>query len=245
MNSLKGSCAVVTGGAHGIGAAIVKRLASEAVTVLVLDLDEASGASTTVRVDLANAAALERAADRALSVLGHCEVLINCAGISESTPLRRADLARYHHVLAVNLHAPIYLMKRCAREMVRMGYGRIVNVTSIHGSLSEPGYLAYDVSKAGLEAATRSVAVELATGGVVVNAVAPGFVKTRMSVVDGADELESDWFKQSYVAGGRLPVGRAAMPEEIAEAVAWLASPANTYVVGQVVKVDGGLSATL
>lgn len=245
MNLLKSRCAVVTGGAHGIGAAIVTKLASEAATVLVLDLDEAAGATATLRVDLADAAALERATDEALSVLGHCDVLVNCAGISEPTPLRSADLARYHHVLAVNLDAPVYLMKRCAPGMARMGYGWIVNVTSIHGRLSEPGYLAYDVSKAGLEAATRSVAVELATHGVVVNAVAPGFVKTRMSLVDGADELESDWFRESYVAGGRLPVGRAALPEEIAEAVAWLASPSNTYVNGQVVSVDGGLSARL
>jgi 3-oxoacyl-[acyl-carrier protein] reductase len=127
--------------------------------------------------------------------------------------------------------------------MSQAGYGRVVNITSIHARLSEPGSLAYDVAKAGLEAATRTAAIELATSGVLVNAVAPGFVATRMSVVDGQDELESEWFSTIYVDNSRLPLRRAATPAEVAETVTWLAGESNSYVTGQVLTVDGGLSA--
>lgn len=212
--------------------------------VLAFDLDEAAGAIQTLRVDLADLAALDLAGEQALSLLGRCDVLVNCAGICEPTPLAPAGRERYHHVLAVNLHAPVHLMQRFAPEMARRGYGRIVNVTSVHSHLSERGYLAYEVSKAGLDAATRSVAVELARDGVMVNAVAPGFVRTRMAIIDGSDELESDWFKDFYLGHGRLPAGRAARPGEVAELAGWLASEANSYVTGEVVRIDGGLSAT-
>lgn len=212
--------------------------------VLALDLDDGAGGIPTLQVDLADVAALKLMGEEALSVLGQCDILVNCAGICESTPLEGPGLERYHHVLAVNLHAPVHLMQLLAPDMARRGYGRIVNVTSVHSHLSERGYLAYEVSKAGLEAATRSVAVELAHKGVMVNAVAPGFVRTRMAVVDGNDELESEWFKSFYVDGGRLPAGRAARPREVAELVRWLVGEANSYVTGEVVRVDGGLSAT-
>jgi 3-oxoacyl-[acyl-carrier protein] reductase len=114
----------------------------------------------------------------------------------------------------------------------------------VHASNGEASSLAYDSAKAGLEAATRSLAIELGPRGVLVNSVAPGFVRTRMSVVDGADELESQWFRQIYVEHGRLPLRRAAEPAEIAAAVAHLISPDNTYLTGQRIVVDGGLIAT-
>jgi NAD(P)-dependent dehydrogenase (short-subunit alcohol dehydrogenase family) len=134
-------------------------------------------------------------------------------------------------------------MRELCGPMRAADYGRVVNVTSIHGRLSEAGSLAYDVSKAGLEAATRTAAIELAASGVLVNAIAPGFVATRMSIVNGVSELETDWFKTGYLRDGRLPIGRAADPADIAEMAVWLASGSNTYTTGQVVTVDGGLSA--
>lgn len=233
---------MVTGGAHGIGKAIVAQLCANNTRVIVLDLEPATDCETRV-VDLANRDQTLAAAEEALSLLGGCDILINCAGISRMTPLGGFDERKYRQVLAVNLDAPVRLMVKFGNEMAAAGYGRIVNVTSIHGRLSEPGRLAYDVSKAGLEAATRTAATELAADGVLINAVAPGFVATRMSIVNGESQLENAPFRQFYIGHGRLPTKRAALPSEIAAAVTWLASEANSYITGHVLVADGGLSA--
>jgi NAD(P)-dependent dehydrogenase (short-subunit alcohol dehydrogenase family) len=239
---LDSRAAVVTGGANGIGAAIARRLADAGARVLVLDLEE-TGAFPVLRADLADREAVIAAAASATERLGRVDILVNCAGATSIAPLTELDLVEYHRILAVNLHAPVLLMRELCGPMRAAGWGRVVNVTSVHGRLSEPGSLAYDVSKAGLEAATRTAAIELAAAGVLVNAVAPGFVATRMSVVNGVSELESDWFTSGYLRDGRLPIGRAAAAAEIADAVTWLASSGNTYTTGQVITVDGGLSA--
>jgi NAD(P)-dependent dehydrogenase (short-subunit alcohol dehydrogenase family) len=238
-----GRRAVVTGGANGIGAATARRLQDAGAEVVVMDLQRAESSLRTVTVDLSEPAAVLTAAGRATDLLGGVDVLVNCAGISVPGRVTGLDLAAYHRTLAVNLHAPVVLMRELCSIMAAQGYGRAVNVTSVHARLSEPSSLAYDVSKAGLEAATRTAALELASSGVLVNAVAPGFVATRMSVVDGVDELQSEWFRSIYVDNERLPMRRAAHPDEVAETIAWLASEANTYVTGQVLTVDGGLSA--
>ena len=242
MTTFASRRAIVTGGAHGIGASIVRRLRSAGAEAVVLDLDRSPADAPTMLVDLADTGALRETVNRAIAQLGGCDVLVNCAGILVLSPLVDLEPEDYHHVLAVNLHAPVFMMKEVGRHMVQAKYGRIVNITSVHGRLASPGAW-YDVSKAGLEAATRTASLELARSGVLVNAVAPGFVRTRMSVVDGKDELESEWFQELYVRSGRLPLGRAASTDEIAESVAWLASEANTYVTGQVLTNDGGLSA--
>jgi NAD(P)-dependent dehydrogenase (short-subunit alcohol dehydrogenase family) len=242
LAGLDSRTAVVTGGANGIGAAIAGRLRGAGTRVVVLDVEDA-GDVPAVRVDLADPAAVIEAAARAVSQLGRVDILVNCAGVSSDMPMTQLDLAEYHRTLAINLHAPVLLMRELCGPMQAAGYGRVVNVGSVHGRLSEPGALAYDVSKAGLEAATRTAAIELANSGVLVNAVAPGFVSTRMSVVDGVSELETDWFRNGYLRDGRLPIGRAGAPQEIAEVVAWLASESNAYITGQVITVDGGLSA--
>jgi NAD(P)-dependent dehydrogenase (short-subunit alcohol dehydrogenase family) len=235
--------AVVTGGANGIGAATAARLADYGARVVVLDVERPPGPGDCVVVDLSDRAAVIRAADEATRLLGGVDVLVNCAGIARPSGLAELDLDSYDATLAVNLHAPVLLMRELGRGMIARGYGRVVNVTSVHSRVGEAGSTAYDVSKAGLEAATRTGAIELAGSGVLVNAVAPGFVATRMSVVDGADELDSDWFREFYVEHGRIPLRRAAQPAEIAESVAWLASDANSYVTGQVLLADGGLTA--
>jgi NAD(P)-dependent dehydrogenase (short-subunit alcohol dehydrogenase family) len=242
LTGLDSPGAVVTGGANGIGAAIAARLIAAGCRVVVLDVEDAQDVPT-LRVDLADPAAVIVAAGEAVARLGRVDILVNCAGVATAAPVTELDLAEYHRILAVNLHAPVLLMRELCGPMRAAGYGRVVNVTSVHGRLSEPGSLAYDVSKAGLEAATRTAAIELASAGVLVNAIAPGFVATRMSVIDGVNELESDWFTTGYLRGGRLPVGRAATTTEIAEVAVWFASGSNTYATGQVITVDGGLSA--
>jgi NAD(P)-dependent dehydrogenase (short-subunit alcohol dehydrogenase family) len=175
---------------------------------------------------------------------GAIDVLVNNAGIFRAARAVDLELESYNEVLAVNLHAPVFLASRAARGMAARGYGRIVNITSIHGRFGEERSLAYDVAKGGLDQATRTLAIELSRHGVLVNAIAPGFVSTRMSIVDGQDELDSDWFKTVYLKHGKLPMRRHAAPAEIAEHAAWLASERNTYVTGHVMTVDGGLTVT-
>ena len=239
---LQGRRALVTGTAGGIGGAIATELVAQGAQVLGLD-KVAGGPVDAMSVDLTDTAGLAAVVDDAATRLGRVDVLVNCAGTFTPEGVRELTWTAYDRLLRVNLHAPVFLMSRVGGLMADQGYGRIVNITSIHGRLSEPLSTAYDVSKAGLEAASRTFAVELGPAGVLVNAVAPGFVATAMSVVDGVNELESEWFRTIYVEHARLPLQRAAEPSEVARHVAFLASEANTYVTGQTLTVDGGLSA--
>ncbi len=243
--SFQGRRAIVTGGANGIGAAIVERLSALGARVCVLDVEQPELGESSVRVDLSDLNQVPAAAHEAIAKLGGVDVLVNCAGISDSFDLREFALDRYVRVMNVNLHAPIILMSVCGSSMSQQRYGRIVNVTSVHGLVSEPGCIAYDTSKGGLNAATRVASIDLADDGVLVNAVAPGFVDTRMAIADGVNELESAWFTNVYVDNAEIPLRRAAQAHEIARAVAWLASEDNTYLTGQVVTVDGGMAARM
>jgi len=239
--------ALVTGGANGIGRAIVERFVKEGARVALVDRESPPELGRDVAVfqaDLAKTERLEQLAAAVEEAVGPLDVLVNNAGIFEATQALGLSLEAYRRVLAVNLDAPVVLATTVARGMVERRYGRIVNITSIHGEFGEELALAYDVAKGGLNQATRTLAVELGPHGVLGNAVAPGFVATRMSIVDGVDELETESFEDVYIKHGKLPLRRYAQPEEVAAHVAWLASEENTYVTGQVVRVDGGLTAT-
>jgi 3-oxoacyl-[acyl-carrier protein] reductase len=247
MSLLAGRVALVTGAANGIGRAIAERFAREGARVGAVDIERVPDLGDAVagfRFDLAETERIGTLIDDVEEALGPLDILVNDAGIFE--PARSVDLTldAYRRVLAVDLDAAVFLAADAGRRMSERGFGRIVNVTSIHARFGEEQSLAYDVAKAGLEAATRTLAIELGRRGVLVNAVAPGFVATRMSVVDGRNELETDWFETVYVEHGKLPLRRAARPEEVAAHVAWLASDQNTYVTGQVLGVDGGLTVT-
>jgi NAD(P)-dependent dehydrogenase (short-subunit alcohol dehydrogenase family) len=244
---LSGRRALVTGGANGLGRAIVERLAAEGASVAAVDVEpvpELGPAVLGVEFDLAQTERLEELLDDVEARLGPLDVLVNNAGIYEPSPAVELTLQSYRRVLAVNLDAPIFLASRAGGRMAARGYGRIVNITSIHGRFGEELALSYDTAKGGLEQATRTLAIELSRHGVLVNAVAPGFVSTRMSIVDGVNELEGEWFRSIYVDNGKLPLRRYAEPHEIAAHVAWLASDQNTYVTGQVLTVDGGVTVT-
>jgi NAD(P)-dependent dehydrogenase (short-subunit alcohol dehydrogenase family) len=247
MITFKGKIALVTGGANGIGEATAQLLANLGARVAVFDRETAKSYKgvTSHILDLSDLAACENAVQQVNRNFGSIDVLINVAGVSIPNALTELDFQSYERTLAVNLRAPVYLMKLVGKLMCQNKYGRIVNVSSIHSRLSEPASIAYDISKAGLEAATRTAALELAESGVLVNAIAPGFVSTRMSITDGQDELESEWFKTVYQENKRLPILRAAKPIEIANAIAWLASESNSYVTAQTLIVDGGLSGRL
>jgi NAD(P)-dependent dehydrogenase (short-subunit alcohol dehydrogenase family) len=239
--------ALVTGGANGIGRAIVERFVAEGATVATVDVEPVEGLGASVvafQRDLAETEKLDGLVDEIEETLGPLDVLVNNAGVFEPAQAVDLSIASYRRVLAVNLDAPVFLATRAARSMTQRGYGRIVNITSIHGRFGEEQALSYDAAKGGLEQATRTLAIELSRHGVLVNAVAPGFVSTRMSVVDGVNELDSEWFHDVYVRYGKLPMRRYAEPSEIAAQVAWLASSENSYVTGQVLTVDGGVTVT-
>jgi 3-oxoacyl-[acyl-carrier protein] reductase len=236
VSLLEGRHALVTGAANGIGRAIAERFRQEGARVTGVDVEEGAD----IRFDLTDTAAIDELVER----VGPVDVLCSVAGINDPMWAVELDLERYRRTLAVNLDAPIFLASRVGRGMAERGYGRILSITSVHGQNGAEECLAYDVSKAGLEGGTRTLAIELGPHGVLVNALAPGFVRTRMSVVNGQDELESDWFRTVYVEQRKLPLRRAAEPAEIAAHAAWLCSEQNSYLTGQVVTVDGGVSIT-
>ena len=245
MSLLRGKTALVTGGANGIGRAIATRFVNEGARVAVVDREEVAGPEMEAFVyDLVETDGLGELVEQVEERVGPLDVLVNCAGIFEPALAIEMSLGSWRRVLKVNLEAPVLLATHAARGMALRAYGRIVNITSVHGEFGEETALSYDAAKGGLNQATRTLAIELSRHGVLVNAVAPGFVNTRMSVVDGRNELESDWFRDIYLENGKLPIRRYAEPEEIAAPVAWLASEQNTYVTGQVVTVDGGLTVT-
>lgn len=241
MRLLEGQVALVTGGAMGIGRAIVECFLAEGAKVASVDLvpqpDLPSGAFA-VEFDVTRLDELVALVEEVEGGIGPLDVLVNCAGGGVHAPALELSLSLWRQVIALNTEAPVFLAQAAATGMVARGYGRIVNITSVHGRHGAASSLPYDAAKAALDNATRSLAVELAPHGVLANALAPGFVKTRPT------EPEQDWFRDIYIAGGRLPLGRPARPGEIAAHVAWMASERNTYMTGEVVAVDGGLCAT-
>lgn len=247
--------ALVTGAASGIGRAVARELAADGSTVVCVDvntagldetvdlIDRADGTAVAVALDLTDDAAV--AALVANPALDGLEQVALCAGIYLPTPaddFRRADYAR---VLDVNLTASVALLIALVPRLRASDHPRAVTVSSIHERFAEAGSSAYAISKAGLTAATRALAVELASEGILVNSIAPGFIETPMATLpDGTSEHDSEHFQTVYVQHRKLPLGRAGTPEEVAAAARFLLSPDNGYITGHVLVVDGGLTAT-
>jgi 3-oxoacyl-[acyl-carrier protein] reductase len=239
----RAAVAVVTGAANGIGRAVALRLRDDGFAVAAADIEPVGGI-LPCPLDVADIDQHDQLLERVEAELGPLSALVNVAGVFLPEKLEQLTPDAWRRQHAVMLDGPVWLARSAGLRMAARGSGRIVNVTSVHASNGETASLAYDTAKAGLEAATRNLAIELGPRGVLVNSVAPGFVRTRMSIVDGVDELQSEWFRQIYLDHGRLPLRRAAEPTEIAAAVSHLVSSDNTYLTGQRIVVDGGLLVT-
>jgi 3-oxoacyl-[acyl-carrier protein] reductase len=237
-------CAVVTGGSRGIGAAVARRLGEDGWSVAiayrrddtsaeaVLESIRRGGSdAVAVRVDLVDPEGPARLMREAQESLGPLAVLINNAGIRADDLLVSLDDTAWHEVLDLNLTAAYRCMRCCLMGMIRRRWGRVVNIASVVGLKGSPGQANYAASKAGLIALTRTAALESARRGVTVNAVAPGLVAT---------DLTSDLPKE---LARTIPARRAGTPEEVAAAVAFLASEEASYVNGATLTVDGGLMA--
>jgi NAD(P)-dependent dehydrogenase (short-subunit alcohol dehydrogenase family) len=233
---------LVTGASNGIGAAIAEHLRARGDHVIGIDRESAP---EVVVADLGDPADRARAVAEATERLGGIDVVVNVAGIYRTGSIHDSGFDDWRPVWSVNLDAPLDLMRLTTPGMIAQGFGRIVNITSVHARFAQPASLAYDVAKAGLEAATRSASLDLARHGILVNAVAPGFVRTRMSLLDdGTDETDTPEFRATYLDSGKLPVGRGSLPYELAPMVALLSARDNTYLTGQTIIVDGGLTST-
>ncbi len=245
--SMDGRVAVVTGGARGIGRAIVEKLAGLGASVVIGDMladlaEKTAGEVSQItskkiiftKVDVTNGKSAVEMIDRTLAEFGRVDILVNNAGITRDTLILRMEEADWDTVLDVNLKGAFNCSKAVLRAMMKQRYGRIVNISSVSGQAGQAGQTNYSASKAGLIGFTKALAREVASRQITVNAVAPGFIPTSLTN-DLSDEL-----KNSIL--GATPIGRMGKPEEIAAAVAFLASEEAAYITGHVLAVDGGMA---
>jgi 3-oxoacyl-[acyl-carrier protein] reductase len=233
--------AIVTGGARGIGAAIVRRLAADGIRIAVLDrLVDAARAvvapydGLVVAVDLAEPADVERACAEAVAVLGGCDVLVNDAGVFATAAIVDTTTELFDTMMAVNARAVLLTMKQLAVALSSSGRGAVVNIASMAAKQGAAGEAAYAASKAAVVALTRIAALELGPAGVTVNAICPGYVLTDMGAATRTEADVAAW-------SARSPLGRCTTPDEVADLVAFLVSDAGRGMTGQAINVTAGM----
>lgn len=236
----KGKIALVTGGSRGIGRAIAERLIKEGAKVWIADINEellkeaaSEIGAFPVKMDVTSEEEVKSGVKKILEEDGKIDFLVNNAGITRDGLLMRMKLSDWEAVLKVNLTGAFLVTREVIRGMIRQRSGAIVNIASVVGEMGNAGQANYSASKAGLIGFTKSVAKEVASRNVRVNAVAPGFVITPMT------EKLPDRVKEEYFKA--IPLGRFSTPEEIASVVAFLLSDDASYITGEVIKVNGGL----
>ena len=245
MAQLEGKIAIVTGAGQGIGRAIAQKLALQGARVLVNARSEASTNSSVEAIkeaggnaeglngDVGNADFCAELINKATKDMGGLHILINNAGITRDGLLMRMKDEDWDAVLDTNLKSAFLLSRAATRPLMKNKWGRIVNITSIVGLIGNPGQANYCASKAGMVGLTKSLAKELASRNILVNAVAPGFIQTRMT-----DELNED---QQKAIMDQIPLGTFGQPEDIAGAVSFLCSEEAKYITGQTIEVTGGM----
>lgn len=245
--TLKGKTALVTGGYRGIGKAIALKLASLGANVVVSDISETEDASETlneikafgveaeaVKANVAVEEDVNGLVKKVIERFGHIDILINNAGITRDGLLMKMKESDWQSVIDVNLKGVFLCTKAVVRPMMLQKSGSIVNIASVVGITGNAGQANYSASKAGVIGFTKSIAKEIGSKGVRVNAVAPGFINTKMT------EALPEEVKKAYMAN--IPLRRYGEPEEIAEVVAFLCEDRSRYMTGQVLKVDGGMA---
>ena len=242
--------AIVTGAARGIGAAVARRLSGDGMAVAVLDLDESAcklvveaikstgGTALAVGVDVADEEAVPAAVARVADELGAPTVLVNNAGVTRDNLLFKMTTDDWDAVMSVHLRGSFLMSRATQKYMTEAGWGRIVNLSSV-SALGSRGQANYSAAKAGLQGFTKTLAIELGKFGVTVNAVAPGFIETDMTVAAAARAgVTFEEFKAA--AAAQVPVARAGQPGDVAATVAFFVRDESSFVSGQVLYVAGG-----
>jgi len=243
--SLAGRVALVTGASQGIGRACALKLAAAGATValaarnqdklneLANEIASAGGKATAFALDVGDEEQVKAATKAALAQLGKIDILVNNAGITRDQLVMRMKRADWDAVLQTNLTSAYLCIQQVIGSMLKQRWGRIINITSIFGQMGQAGQANYAASKAGLIGLTMAIAREVGSRNITCNAVAPGFIETAMTAGLGDD------FKQNAVK--QIPLGRVGSPEDVARAVAFLASDDASYITGHVLNVNGGM----